>query len=349
MKTRTIHDQHDPGRRQASNNATRILAVDPQDRISFLKLFVSRYDQIRAACRGALTPGIVLVSVDSLGGAVGHMSMRARRELPNIAVVGRHGKVDLRLPHDDGVALRHVAVITLPAPAQGERQRVLLLDLNTAQGFEDDRGVRQQAVVTDGPLCFRCGRYAVYMIPSDLARGLPRDATRAWDELPPRVYLEQSPALDPDAAPDLRGARTLPQQPSSPRREVTQVSVVRGPRPMQRTMLERGEQPLGELAVVTRGGGCELIQLGAAAARRGVLVGRYERCATSLIRDGGHERVSRVHLLVIELEGSLYALDTASTNGTSLEGREVRLARLQQGLRLGLGGDEVQVVWQVLN
>jgi pSer/pThr/pTyr-binding forkhead associated (FHA) protein len=101
--------------------------------------------------------------------------------------------------------------------------------------------------------------------------------------------------------------------------------------------------------LVTHGGGCEMIQLGATAAARGVLVGRYERCATSLIRDGGHDRVSRVHLLVIELDGALYALDTASTNGTLLGDQEVRLVRLQHGLRLGLGGDEVQVVWQVLN
>lgn len=136
MKTRTIHDRHDPERRHARNDGTRILdlagAFEPRP---LPELFAACYPNIRAACRHALSPGVVLVSVDGLTGAVGYVGLAARPDRPAAAIVGRHGQADLRLPLDPQLSLRHLAVILLP----GARPRVLLLDLFTGRGDDPRR------------------------------------------------------------------------------------------------------------------------------------------------------------------------------------------------------------------
>jgi hypothetical protein len=55
--------------------------------------------------------------------------------------------------------------------------------------------------------------------------------------------------------------------------------------------------------------------------------------------------LSRVHLLVLELDGALYAIDTASTNGSWCGRDRVRATRLQPGLRVSLGG-KATVEWR---
>jgi len=374
-RTRTIHDRFDPERRLAENEGTLILdreldldpgrglgpgqKLDP-DRDPDLdldrhearpveELFVECYPEIRRALRHALIPGVVLVSVDGLTGAVGYVSLAADGGRPVAAIVGRHGRADLRLSRDPRVALRHMAVVLLP----GEPRRVLLLDLNTGQGFEDERGVVQRAVLADGPVVFRLGRYVVFLLGSALARGMPMDAREAWARIPARVYLdeaaeEEAAARAPEAG-AVGAARGPDREDEVSAPCVTHVSRIEAPRPAQRDLVEPGEQPLGELVVCVRGGGCELVRLGAAALARGVLVGRYERCATAVIRDGGRASVSRVHLLVIQLDGGLYAIDTASTNGSWVDGQEVRVVGLQDGARVALGGEDTWVEWRVLN
>jgi len=359
LKTRTIHDRHDPERRVAANEGTQILEVVHRETRSLEDLFTASYPAIRRALRHALTPGVVLVSVDGPTGAVGYVSLAAGRDRLAAAIVGRHGQADLRLPLDPQVALRHLAVLLPP----GGRPHTLLLDLNTGQGFEDERGVRQQAVLADGPVFFRLGRYAVFLLASEQGRRMPADAREAWSRIPPRVYLDHTPR------PELGGPGSSgAEDDSSPC--VTHVSSIRAPRPVQRSLLESGEQPLGELVVLARGSGREVVRLGATAAARGVLVGRYERCATSIIGrgDGAQSTVSRVHLLVIQQGGALcparalgphsgrgsppralYAIDTASTNGTFIGEEEVRVVRLEPGVGLTLGAQEAWVQWRVLN
>jgi hypothetical protein len=78
------------------------------------------------------------------------------------------------------------------------------------------------------------------------------------------------------------------------------------------------------------------LPLGATAARRGVLLGRYERCDAAGLPVLSDAALSRVHLLLLELEGALYALDTASTNGSWAGAQRMRSARVEPGLRFAL-------------
>ncbi|MEN9797886.1 MAG: hypothetical protein RL653_1582 [Pseudomonadota bacterium] len=75
---------------------------------------------------------------------------------------------------------------------------------------------------------------------------------------------------------------------------------------------------------------------------RGVLVGRDERCTlTSSLGS-----VSRVHAVLLELDGEPYLVDTGSTNGTWVNGREIALSPLADGAEFDLGS-ELKLRWRV--
>ena len=93
----------------------------------------------------------------------------------------------------------------------------------------------------------------------------------------------------------------------------------------------------------------EKVSLGPTALRQGVLLGRYERCQLLGHLGPATEQISRVHLLVIQLDGALWAVDTASSNGTCSDGEAVKVVRLQQGTHLELAGEEVSVAWWMPN
>jgi hypothetical protein len=91
--------------------------------------------------------------------------------------------------------------------------------------------------------------------------------------------------------------------------------------------------------------GHELLRVGQRALRDGVLLGRYEdRC------DGAEalqsEMISRVHLLLVEVDGRAVAVDLASTNGTRLDGAPIdRVVDLPAAGLFRLGG-AAEVRWR---
>jgi hypothetical protein len=58
---------------------------------------------------------------------------------------------------------------------------------------------------------------------------------------------------------------------------------------------------------------------------RGLLFGRYERCQLPL---DGDDALSRVHLFVVRVDDRVWAIDTASTNGTRHNGIPVDASAL---------------------
>jgi hypothetical protein len=103
----------------------------------------------------------------------------------------------------------------------------------------------------------------------------------------------------------------------------------------------------GEL-IVRSDAGRVALRLGARAARQGVLLGRYARCDTAGLPVLSNPSLSRVHLLLVELDGVLYAVDTASTNGSWLDSRALRSVRMQPGVRVRLA-DDATVEWRVFH
>ncbi|WP_045119302.1 FHA domain-containing protein [Haliangium ochraceum] len=135
-------------------------------------------------------------------------------------------------------------------------------------------------------------------------------------------------------------------QPGDRRGAITLVQSELGPVRAQTRLLDDDEQPLGTLRLRV-GDDTHSVLVGADAARRGILLGRYERCDVDGSKLLTNTNISRVHLLVIELGEHLYAIDTASTNGTWLDAdeTEVRITQLGSGVELCLGNDIAHLCW----
>lgn len=141
------------------------------------------------------------------------------------------------------------------------------------------------------------------------------------------------------------GTRRPGDDSASHREGITLITSQRGPTRIGIELVGADEQPLGALRLAA-GASAQTFVLGARALDEGVLLGRYARCDThgaSVIDIDGN---SRVHLLVLRIDDVVYAVDTASTNGTYLAGEEVRIARLSGGTGLVLGDDLARLQWR---
>jgi hypothetical protein len=307
---------------------------------SFEDEFRRHYAVIRGVRNAHAEPGLALV-VTSGDGVEASAWVRAEADEIRPLILGRHNEAEIFLPSDAALSLRHLAVILQRRGDGPVRYRVL--DLRTATAFEDDRGRRLEALESDGPALIRCAAFALFLFPTaESGEPWPEDADEAWRRLPERVYLDSASA-DPDrwARP---GGRAEPQQPEPVGCASQTTNSVSFPGPVFLSPASAEDGPVrGEIVLGSRFGRASL-RLGKESARRGVLLGRYDRC------DGGglpllsSPSLSRVHLLIVEVGTTLFAIDTASRNGTRLGERQVHHARLEPGRPLILAED-VSVEW----
>jgi hypothetical protein len=350
-KTRVVRLRTGNFREDAINAVTQI--VEPEaslDDLSFEELFRRNYDAIRSVCEGFDQPGLALIAVDATG-VTASACVAAKPDRINIAVVGRHGMADLFLEGDSSLSLRHLAVILHPRPAADD-VRFRILDLRTALAFVDENGRRLEALEAEGPVFVRCGKHPVFFLPTGDETPWPDDPDAGWECIPDRVYFDEEPA-EPDRW-ERRRLRArwqgADERPRKSRRGAgtTRVQTFRGPVLAHRRLVADDEEPLGELRIHSDAGTTG-IAIGRQAAREGVLFGRYDRCDNEGLPVLTHISISRVHVLVIEIAGQLYAIDTASTNGLFADSEEVRLLPLEYDQRLVLGDNLASVRWCVLN
>ena len=312
-------------------------------RRSFEQEFRRHYPAIRGLLDRHRQPGLGLVvaSGDRLEGTAW---VPAEPNGLNPVIVGRHNSAEVFLPSDPSLSLRHLAVL-LSADDEGP-VRFRVLDLRTAAAFEDEHDQRLGALESAGPAFVRCAAFAILLFPTAAAdEPWPEDADAGWARIPERVYLESASA-DPSAwsRPGVVATRWEPARGADDTRS-TRVFTFPGPDFLTPSGggLDAWTAPVaagsarGELRLRSASGGGSLL-LGAEDARRGVLIGRYERCDGHGLPCLDQPFLSRVHLLVIESAGAFWVIDTASKNGTyDAEGR-VRCARLVPGRPLSLAG-----------
>jgi hypothetical protein len=353
MTTRMIELCAGQRRREATNAGTAMVAAPspppaaPPRAGAFRGHFMAHIDLLRDLCAAQRLPGVVAVAVDERTGRVaGTLALRApeRGDLAT-AVLGRHGEADLFLDADERLSLRHLLLCLDTGPRYQVTLR--LLDLRTALAFEDERGRRLAGLRADGPVLVRAGAYALFFFVTGDGDRWPDRPADAWDALPARVCLDARGA-EPDRWARRRPARWVRRaslQPARADAEATLVQALPGPARLQLDLAQPGEEPLGVLEIQTARGR-HAVALGAAAARAGVLVGRNERCDAGGLAALDDARLSRVHLVVLQVGEHLYAVDAASTNGTWLGGlAPVRAARLPAALPLVLGDHVAELRW----
>ncbi len=297
---------------------------------SFQEVFLRNYARIRVAVARRNEAGVAVVAASGQD-VHGDLWLSAAEGL-RTAIVGRHGRADLFVPNDPGLSLRHAAVLV---DRVSERTRIRVMDLRSEAGLRDERDRAFGAVEADGPLLLTASRLRLFLIPTPVSTPWPDDPAAGWEALPARHFLDEQPVQARPAV-EYEGARAvvLPRV-RDERREVTIVSSL-GPIGAQfRSLVEPGEQPLGKLTL-TSFTEAELT-IGPAAAARGILLGRYDRCDAAGLSPMRDHSVSRVHALIVEAGGELRLIDTASTNGTTRVGQRVRCERLVPGEEFRLG------------
>jgi hypothetical protein len=356
LKTRIVRLDGGQRREHAENTRTGVMVVDQMPKASFHNLFKLCYADIRKVCESFALPGVAVVAVDiSRKRMAGSLCIAAKPAHANSAIIGRHGMADLFLDGDPALSLRHMAVLVYPLrgwdnPGGGD-VRYRVLDLRTRTAFEDEGGRRLEAVAAEGPIFVRCGSYALmFFVTGDLA-GWPDDAEAAWKAVPERVYLHEHVA-EPDRWARNRRAQAAAQSSrhvtgGGAASRITLVQASRGPSRARVDLLAPEEQALGRLQL-KNGNDTQALVIGRHAADEGILLGRYDRCDTGGASVFDHQSLSRVHCLVIDMDGVIYAVDTASTNGTYLGGREeeVRIVSLAADRELVLGDDLLRMQWE---
>jgi hypothetical protein len=331
VKTICVDLWGDQRRGFVTNHPTRIAhAVNPfvtAEPRSLRGLYVAAYGRFADGCRAIDEPGLAIVAIDErTGRAAGVARMRARVGRHVAAIVGRHDRCDLFLDGCEQLALRHLAVILGPVadwkPGAGVSYRVL--DLRTRDGFMDEHGRTLRGMRCEGPAIVRLAGHVLFALPLGDPTDWPPAAGDAWAYLPERVYFDELTHVP-------EGSRTkIPKLRADHRSHIT---ITHGPRDSSDRLVAVGDL-VGMLDVegpIGRG----TLQVGAAALRDGVLIGRYARCDGSL---GDDPSLSRVHALVIRVDEALLVIDVASTNGTSRVGEEpARVVELERDSELQLG------------
>lgn len=345
--TRFLWSRRQLERDGASNDGTIVLggrlgldACPPPDG-TFEELFRAHYPAIRGLLDGRVEPGLALL-VASPDGIEASGWFAAKDAVINTLIVGRHSHADVFLPSDARLSLRHLALV-LHRNGGGGPAGFRVLSLRTPVPMADEENTPLEAVEARGPVLLRCASLALLLLPTGgAAETWPEDPEAAWSRIPERRYVEKTP-VDPGRAAVLavRASAVAPADADS--RAATLVTTFAGP-VFPALALEESEPARGEL-LVSSSCGRVAVRLGAQAARRGVLLGRYDRCDTAGLPLLSDLALSRVHLLVLELDGGLYGIDTASRNGCWCGGQRVRAVRIQPGLRLSLAG-KATVEWR---
>ncbi len=333
----------------ASKDEKTILGLSIDDlpsttRMPLEEQFTKHYEKIcewltAHADRAGVT--LLAMSADAVHGAA---FLAAKPDLVSTAIIGRHSKADLRLKDDASLSLRHVAVLLFPSQAAGRGCRYRLMDLRSATGFLDERGKRLRALEADGPAFIRVGHYDLLVFSTGgEEEPWPEDPEAGWARIPARLYLDEveteeksreweansDKAWEVDDLPDLSSAPTL-------------VHNIAGPEMAVHELVDENETPFGEL-LITSSLGSSTVILGRRAVQSGILLGRSRRCdAGKVLAD---RAVSRVHLLIIEIAGVMYAIDTASSNGVFDDEARERATRLEPGGSLSLS-DVAIVEWR---
>jgi len=319
---------------------------------AFKDAFIRHYEAIHSGDKALSGEGVV-VSVIGPAGFAGSAALAAKPDLVNAVTIGRHGHADLFLPEDPTLSLRQAAVIVYPR-RPGSPVRFRVLDLRSSRPFEDEQGRALEALEAEGPVLLRVGAYALFVLPHTATAGSdaeagpvpdePGAAERAWEHMPERAYRP-----DPVSAANRRldAPRFSPSSLNRAARSASDTLVLPLPGPVfeHERLQNDGELPRGRLVVRSEGRELTLV-LGDTAASRGVILGRYERC------DGGGSGIlsslgiSRVHALVIQIAGQVYAIDAGSTNGLWTEGGDrVREAKLLPGRHVRLAQGIATVAW----
>jgi len=328
MSGREISLRDEAWREWSENEETTSVHLADLRRPSCEEAFISHYDEIRERCAAlAGRDGLAIVAIDGAGVAASAFLPRQQDSM-EVAVVGRHRLADLWLGAAS-IALRHLLILA-HAGQGAERTRYRVLDLRTDAGMMDERGEALRSFEADGPVFFQVDRTSFLTLPTAVPFSWPDDPLAAWNAFPARSY---------DGTPFSHRRRSR----TDDYRELrTNVGI--GSEVVDVTRALTSGSPVGSFEIQNERGRLSLL-VDRAALHAGVLIGRYERCDSGGLDHLALDGCSRVHALLLEVDGRVHVVDTASTHGVHVGGSAVRVHAISAGEEVVLGQDVASLRW----
>lgn len=212
---------------------------------------------IASAIREQPRPGLFVFAHHPLFGIVGRLWLSATAE-PRAGTLGRHDRVDLGLPLDRALSLRHALFVVRKTPTG---IRTTVVDLASSAGMNVEPGLPATRFDADGPFALRLGEFLVF--------GLGTGSGACPDQFQPAPPTHVQLRGDGRRS-QLAGRLTLRMQ----------------------TRYASGNVTSADLS-------------------RGLLIGRHSRCDVQV--DDSY--ISRVHAVLVDIDGEPTIVDAGSTNG----------------------------------
>ena len=290
---------------KSSNAGTRCQRLNLcQDVSSASETLRPHLSQVRNQIRETKRRGVMAFAI-SPRGFEGSLWLEAS-SCPRFAVVGRHSNCDLFLVNDDELALRHAAIVVQVVRGA---LCVRILDLASTRGMKDESERDIRCARGPVPIAVRLSNQWLYLFETG-----PNAADATIDS------IAHSQGVLASA---WRSIETALTERRAARRRLPRVSKRRGTSGtlVLRSFNREIEVPMDGDALVS-----------------GVLLGRYERCLGGALWEGDRF-VSRVHALVISMEGEVFIVDLCSTNGLGNQHVLSRWLALHPGLTVRLTND----------
>jgi len=318
-----------------SNDCTLVVPpcelVDPE-RLTARESFLDAWSTIRRSLTRMKRRGFLLVASHPRWGS----HSRTLPLLPDRSshrIVGRHDHCDLRLAGEPDVSLRHLLVSAWLDSEQRPILRALDLGGQLKPRLED--GSACSGFRADGSCSLALGSWWLHLILAD-GRNWPQHAQQAWQELGESIITGVLPASPRPEFPHRVRPRLRLLGPETSHSTSTVVVRLEAPE-MLADLQPDCTDAIGYLTLGRDG----YVNLSPAVLERGVLVGRYERCAVGGWQLQLNSTVSRVHLCLVSDPTGLWAIDTNSSNGSWAEGQRFRAVRLGLGLTMHIGREEL--------
>ena len=321
-----MRDEDDDGRPAApkpgyASRATRVISTAPARKASFAATFKAIFHDLRPIFDAFNRDGLLCVAARENGTIASYVHLPILSEQGAFGVIGRHECCALTLL-DDEISLRHALVRV--TRNTGDEVRVRLIDLGSSNTFHTEDNQACKSVMAEGPMFINLLGYQLFLLPTGTlsASGWSDDPEATWQSFPERIYFDQR-------MPERMVGR--PAQPAQGRnRRHTYMTLLPAAQHL-RARPGAGGNALGTILL-----SAESTQIAHRVSQedleRGVLIGRYERCQLA----GATGSLSRVHLVLLLDGGDVWAVDTASLNGTIVEGQRISAIQLDREIELKL-------------
>lgn len=301
-------------REQITHKNDQTIQMNPKmfERVEFEDLLYNHYSIIQDFNQ-QYTDGLCIYICSGYE-LVGKAFLSSKDGEVNTLVLGRHSQSEVFLTKDQSLSLRHLVFMTHP---KSDALMYRILDLRSRNGFENEAGQTCQSLVADGHAFIRLNHYHILCFPAQFDSLKVQDPELAWQALPPRQYVDRPEDLTNIPFTEDSSSIVSLSPPEPLRRQIN------GPAMASLELYAKDNyvnQPLDIQMLET-----------------GILIGRYTRCDHAFQPFLTINSISRVHSLIILIEDSCYIIDTASTNGTYLNGERIKRAMLRDRAEIYIG------------